>query len=175
MSNRHLVLWGLLGGALVSGADAFACGDKLLVIGRGLRPRQARSAPHPASILVFAAPGGPLPAALAEGGLRKDLESAGHRLRTVGTREELKLALAKGGVDLVVVDADEAAQLEAQATAAPSRPTVLPTLYKPTPAQLAAARSRFQCVLKSPAAEKDWFAVIDDAMRARQSPAGLGR
>ena len=72
--------------------DAIACGDKLIVMGRGLRPSIGRTGP-PASILVYADPKGSMPSALGKGNLRKDLERAGHRLRSVGTREELNAAL----------------------------------------------------------------------------------
>ena len=65
---------------------------------------------------------------------------------------------------------------------APKHPTVLPTLYNPSPAGLSAAESAFQCVLKAPAKEKDYLAVVDEAMvrgqgkprRAAEAVAGGG-
>jgi hypothetical protein len=169
MERKLLVGVGLLGCALALGGDVLACGDKLVVVGRGLRPK--RKAASRASILVYARPGGSLPAALAAGGLEKDLEHAGHRLSTVGSEEELKKALGAGGFDLVLTDLKVAPQVEADANAAPAHPTVLPTLYNPSPAELSAAESRFECVVKSPGQEKDYLAVVDAAMamRAKQS------
>jgi len=157
--------------ALLLQSAAFACGDKLVVVGRGLRPK--RKAASRASILVYARPEGSLPAALAAGGLEKDLERAGHRLSTVGSEEELKKALGAGGFDLVLADFKAAPQVEADASAAPAHPTVLPTLYNPSPAELSAAQSRFECVVKSPGQEKDYLAVVDAAMamRAKQAKA----
>jgi hypothetical protein len=163
---------GLLGCILMVAGDALACGDKLVIVGRGLRAK--RKAVSQASILVYARPGGSLPAALGEGGLQKNLERAGHRLSRVATEEELKDALAAGGYDLVLADMRAAPRVEAQANEAPMHPSVLPTLYNPSPAELTAAESAFQCVLKSPAKEKDYLAVVDEAMaaRAKQTKAG---
>ena len=162
---------GLLACALMVGGDVLACGDKLVVVGRGLRP--THRAVSRASILVYARPGGSLPAALAAGGLEKDLQHAGHRLSRVGTDDELKRALGTGGYDLVLADLEAAPRVEAEASQAPARPTVLPTLYNPSPAELSAAQSHFECVVKSPGQEKDYLAVVDAAMatRARQAKA----
>jgi hypothetical protein len=169
MKRKFLAGVGLLGCALVLSGDVLACGDKLVVVGRGLRPK--RKAASRASILVFARPGGSLPAALATGGLEKDLEHAGHRLSRVGTDDELKKALGTGGYDLVLADLESAPRVEAEANKAPARPTVLPTLYNPSPAELSAAESRFECVVKSPAQEKDYLSVVDTAMAMRAKQA----
>jgi hypothetical protein len=171
MKRRLLAGVGLLGCALVLGGDVLACGDKLVVVGRGLRPK--RKAASRASILVYAPPGGSLPVALTEGGLQKDLERAGHRLSRVGSDEELKRALGTGGYDLVLADFGIAQRVEAEANQAPAHPTVLPTLYKPSPAELQAAESQFQCVVKSPGQEKDYLAVVDAAMAARTKQANV--
>ena len=168
--KRGLVLGlGLVGCALVLHGDAFACGDKLLVVGRGLRPRHVKAAPQRASILLYANPGGALPAALAEGGLQKDLERAGHRLNRVGSEEELTKALGTGSYDLVVADFKIATKVEAAASQAPAHPTVLPALYKPSSAELKTARSQFKCVLNAPGDDKDYLTVIDEAMATRAS------
>ena len=173
MKRTLLLGLGMLGLALMVGGDALACGDKLVIVGRGLRAK--RKAVSKASILVYARPGGSLPAALTEGGLQKNLERAGHRLSRVGTEQELKAALGAGGHDLVLADLEVAPRVEAQASSAPAHPTVLPTLYNPSPAELKAAESAFQCVLKSPAKEKDYLAAVDEAMAARAKQAKAGK
>jgi len=152
--------------------DALACGDKLLVVGRGLKASRAMGAPHRASILLYADPKGSLPAALEEGHLRRDLERAGHRLRTATSREEFDTALRTGTYDLILADFKAAPLLESAAGAAASRPTVLPTLFKPSEAELAAASRQYACVVKSPGDLKDYMTVINEAMaeRARQTP-----
>jgi len=158
---------------LLSRSDALACGDKLVVVGHGIRSNRAPGAPHRASILVFADPSGSLPAALEEGHLRKDLERAGHRLRTTTSREEFDNALSTGSYDLVLADFKVAPQLETAAAAATSRPMVLPTLYNPSDAELAAAAKQYSCVVKSPSDQKDYMTVINDAMaeRTKHAPA----
>jgi DNA-binding NtrC family response regulator len=125
----------------------------------------------PASILLYADPKGSLPAAVEEGHLRKDLEKAGHRVRSVSTREELATALGTGSYDLVFTDFETAPLIETEAKEAASRPTVLPTLFNPSDAQMAAASRQYQCVLKSPGQQKDYLAVVGEALalRARQA------
>src|SRR5262245_52766453 len=108
---------GFAAAALAMGGDAFPCGDKLVVVGRGMRPKRVKGS-APASILVFADPRGPLPAALEEGNLRKDLEKAGHRVRRVASREELDKALDTGSYDLLFTDLASAPSLETEANSA---------------------------------------------------------
>jgi DNA-binding NtrC family response regulator len=158
------MLLAVIAGFLAAGGDIFACGDKLLIVGRGLRTNRAL---HRASILVYADPKGSLPAALKEGHLRRDLERAGHRLRTATSREEFDAALGSGTYDLVLADFKAAPLLESEARTAPSKPTILPTLYNPTEAELAAAVRQYDCVVKAPADQKDYMAVINEAMAER--------
>jgi hypothetical protein len=173
MTTRKSVLSGL--GLLVAllalgDASVLACGDKLVVVGRGMRPKRVKGA-VPASILLYADPKGSLPAALEEGHLRKDLEKAGHRLRSVASREELDAALDTGTYDLVFADIKAAPSIETEAKAAPSKPTVLPTLFNPSEAEMACPSS--QCVVKAPGQQKDYLAVVNEALalRAKQAPA----
>ena len=56
-----------------------------------------------------------MPAALDEGHLRKDLEKAGHRVRSVVTRQELDTALDTGSYDLVLTDIKSAPAVETEA------------------------------------------------------------
>jgi hypothetical protein len=170
--NKLMLAMGLAGAALGMGADAFACGDKLVVVGRG-RPTRMKG-PYAAAILVFADPGGSLPAALEQGNLRRDLEHAGHRIRSVTTQEELGSALETGTYDLVFADFKTAASIEPQVQASRSKPTVLPTLFKPTDAELKAAEHQYHCVMKAPSAQKDYIATVNQALseRAKQGASG---
>jgi len=172
--TRSVLGMGLLAGVLATAAsgEVLACGDKLVIVGRGLRATRLRGAPHRASILVYADPGGSLPAALEEGHLRSDLERAGHRLRTATSREEFDTALGTGTYDLVLADFKTAALLEPAVKASASKPTVLPTLFHPSDAELSAASSQFTCVVKSPGDVKDYMSVINAALaeRAKQAP-----
>jgi hypothetical protein len=157
----------------IVGGDAFACGDKLIVVGRGLRPRHAKAGAQSASILLYTPPGGS--AALADGGLQKDLEHAGHRLSRVGTEQELKKALGGGGYDLVLADVKVAPQVEAAAGQAPTHPTVLPTLVNPSPADLRASQSEFQCVVKGSGNAKECLSAVEKAMATRAQQGEVGK
>jgi hypothetical protein len=173
--RRVMLTVGLAAAALATTGDVLACGDKLVVVGRG-RPKRTRGV-QSAAILVFADPGGTLPAALEEGNMRKDLERAGHRIRSVTTRQELHAALDTGTYDLLMTDYRSAQELEADANAAPSRPTVLPTLYKPSASDLAVAESHYRCVMKAPSQQRDYLEVVNEALaeRAKQKPSGKSR
>lgn len=171
--KRSLQMLALLGSALtVAGGNALACGDKLVVVGRGLHAKGAR-APQRASILLFAEPKSSVAAALEDGTLRKDLERAGHRLRSATSREELEAALGTGTYDLLLADPKAASFAESEARGSASKPTFLPTLFNPTDAELTAASHQYNCVMKSPSNQKDYIAVINDALaeRAKQTSA----
>jgi hypothetical protein len=164
--KKLMLAAGLAGAALALGGDALACGDKLVIVGRGMRPKRVRGS-VPASILVYADPKGSMPAALDEGHLRKDLEKAGHRVRSVVTREELENALDTGSYDLVFADLKAAPLVETEAKDARSKPTVLPTLFNPSDADMAAATKEYHCVVKAPGSQKDYLAVVNEAMALR--------
>lgn len=171
------VLLGLVSLACVSamGGDVLACGDKLVIVGRGIRAKGVKGAPQRAAILLYADAGGSLRAALEEGHLRKDLERAGHRLRSVGTREELKSALGTGSYDLLFADFKSAALVEGDAKAAASKPTVLPTLFNPTESELAAASQQYKCVLRSPRDQKHYISVVNEALALRAKELAPGK
>jgi len=79
----------------------------------------------------------------------------------------LDQALRSGKFDLVLVDFTEAAALAERVAALPSRPLVLPVLYKPTKAQLAAAEKQFPYSLKAPANATQHLEAIDGAMKSK--------
>jgi hypothetical protein len=167
--KRMMLAMGLAGAALAIGADAFPCGDKLVVVGRG-RPKRTKG-PYVAAILVFADPRGSMSAALDEGKLRRDLEHAGHRIRSVSTTEELGTALETGTYDLVFADFRTAPSIEPAVQASRSKPTVLPTLFKPTDAEVKAAEQKYHCVMKAPSTQKDYIATVNEALAERAKQA----
>lgn len=169
--TRFALCVGLFSGSLVASGDALACGDKVMVAGRGNRPGQARMGPR-ASILVYADPAGSMPKALNQGHLRQGLERAGHRVRSVGTRDELSVALKTGTYDLLLTDLKAAPSVETEARQASSKPTVVPTLFNPTETELAEAQG-YPSLVRAPGSEKDYLAVVDDALavRGKQSQA----
>jgi hypothetical protein len=86
-------------------------------------------------------------------------------VRSVGTREELPRSTPP--YDLVFTDIKSAPAIESEAKGASSKPTVLPTLFNPSDADLAAATKEYHCVVKAPGSQKDYLAVVNEAMAIR--------
>lgn len=163
----------VLASALVSqsAVPLHACGDKLLLLGRGIR-FQSRHTPHAASVLLY------LPAAVRSGGALADpklesaLREAGHQVRAVDTKEELQTALQGGGYDVVLADLAEASDL--QRTVDASDAIVLPVVYLLAPARrpegkadAARAEKEFSAVLQLPGRPGHYCAIVDKAMELK--------
>ena len=88
---------------LASGLRGDACGDKLLVLGQGVR-FQVDTADYPASLLLYINPNMPGADKMGHTQLQAVTRQAGHRLRTVRSKEELAGALKTGRYDIVIVD-----------------------------------------------------------------------
>lgn len=158
----------LAGGALLVGREAGACGDKFLVIGRGVRQQRAQGAMLRASILLYLDAPGHLRAALTESKLESNLKLAGHRLRSTEGRSALAENLASGKYDIVLADISEMAAIEQAVGSGSARPFLLPVIYNPTGEELAEAEKEFSCVMRSPSTKKHYLAVIDEAMVLRK-------
>jgi len=160
---------GLLAGALLLAVpDSWACGDKFLVIGRGVRSQRTRGAVQHAAILAYLDGAGRLNAAMRELKLEKDLRLAGHTLRPVASAAELREEVRSGRYDILLADISEMVGLEPEVGAAPGGPFLLPMIYNATGEELAEAQAQYECVMKSPSTRKDYLAVIDEAMTQRK-------
>lgn len=144
-----------------------ACGDKFLLVGRGVAYRRAYAAIYPASIVVYAEPRRTAAKAIRDPKLQADLKMAGHRVVVVESDTALARALESGAVDLVLTDAADADQTFRQATTAPSRPMVLPVMYEPTKAEAKEIETRYQCRLMSSDRADRYLVAIDNAMKTR--------
>ncbi len=151
---------------LLGGILAWSCGDKLLVLGRGVR-FLFDTPSRPASILLYLHPSSPAFAAIGDRKFQSALRDAGHKVEAVGSREELGQALRNGKYDIVLTDAADAAALDQAAQAASSAPVVLPAVYNGTKAEAAAAEKRYGCVLKMPGRTGHYLAMIDKAMELK--------
>jgi hypothetical protein len=158
----------LAGGALLATREGGACGDKFLVIGRGVRQQRALGAVHRASILVYLDSKGQLEAALREARVETQLRLAGHTLRSVDSRAQLAERLASGKYDIVLAPLSEMTTLEQSVGSGPTRPFLLPVIHNPTGEELAEAEAEFSCVMRSPSTKKHYLAVIDEAMALRK-------
>ena len=147
-----------------------ACGDKFLVVGRGVRYKKVRAAAHPASILIYMNPASHLPAAAKDVKLEASLKKAGHKVQTVESAGQLNDALKTSSFDLVVADFADSPGLEKQVASQTSKPALVPVLYKPTDDEMAAAEKQYGCAMKAPS--KDPLAAIDEAMSQKLGSKG---
>jgi hypothetical protein len=94
---------------LVQGTDGLqACGDKFLLVGRGVKFRQAYAAIYPASIVLYAQPQQSAAKAIRDPRLQSGLTAAGHRVTIAEDEGSLTHALESDRVDLILTDAADA-------------------------------------------------------------------
>ena len=167
--RRLLVALGALAGVflfLVS-QSLFACGDKLVLLGRGIRFQRMLATKHPATILVYLNPGTGISAADREYQVRSLLKLAGHKPRSVTSAAELTMELGSGKYDLVLADYSDAPALEKEIQAAKARPALIPVVYNPSANQRAAAEKEYSCLITPSKTNYDLLNVVDQAMVSR--------
>jgi hypothetical protein len=150
-----------------------ACGEKFLMGSRGTRFQRPAKIRQSAAILVYANPALNLPKALANVPIEAALRKAGHRPTVVTSPEAFSSALSQGGWDLVLADVSDSQALTGRARNANS-PIVLPVLYNPTGAELAAARKQHARILKAPTKNQSFIDAIDDALAQRSTKQLIG-
>lgn len=153
--------------ALYSGWSVVeACGDKILMVGRGARFQRAYASLYPGKILVYTSRTGAT-AAIRDVQLHGHLKKAGHQLALAEDPAAFTGALRAGGVDLVLADVAEAPGLDSQAASAPSKPTVVYVLHETDKSKAEALLKLYACPLKSGDKANRYLSVIEDAMKAR--------
>jgi hypothetical protein len=153
---------------------ALGCGDKFVVLGRGVRFGRAFAAKNPGAILLYVNPASHMPAAMREFRLEEALKAAGHKARVVESPADLQKALASAKYDIVLADIADTPDVQKDAASAASKPSVVPVLYKPTPAELAAVEKKYGCLI-APASSRtaDLLPVLDQAMQSRAKGLGI--
>jgi hypothetical protein len=162
--RKSLVALGALAGILCLVQPLFACGDKLVLLGRGIRFQRMIATKHPATILVYLNPGAGISAADREYQLRSLLKLAGHKPRAVATATELTKEIGSGTYDLILADYSDAAALERQIPAAKPKPGLIPVMYNPSADQRAAAQKEYSCLVTPAKKNYDLLKIIDQAM-----------
>lgn len=147
-------------------ADLAACGDKFLVASRGTRFQRAGLVRRPASVLVYAAPGGRLAASVTQLGVAEALTKVGYRPTLVADAAEMTRQLRQGHWDLVLVDLADAAAVATAAGSAPA-PAVLTVAYDTSGSAMAQARRSYDAVIKAPGRSRAVVDAVDDALFAR--------
>jgi hypothetical protein len=171
----RLFMWVALAGAVLApmAADLQACGDKLLVLGRGIR-FQSRHTPRAAAVLLYLPPVA-TGQALTDPNLESALREAGHTVHAVTASDELREALRSGSYDVVLTNVTDASDLERARRDVPGTAVVLPAVYlmmpsghRPTKQQAKADEARagkdFGVVVQVPSRPGYYCAAVDKAM-----------
>jgi hypothetical protein len=150
-----------------------ACGEKLLLLGRGIR-FQSRHTPRPASVLLYlpqSATGQPL----TDPNLESALKEAGHAVRAATTSADLESALRSGSYDVVLANITDAPDLERAQALAAVNAILLPAVYLVAPAQAKEqikadrdnASKTFGVMVAVPGRPGHYCAAVDKAMELK--------
>lgn len=158
--------WLIVGfiGIVSLACGAYACGDKLLALGRGIRFQHAYAAKRPATIAIFASRNAGAKA-LEKSQFQVTLKHAGHRLTVFGNRRELDQALKTGKYDLILADISDAPSIRNHVTSS-STPLVVPMLHKPSRTEMAATEKEYRFYFRDGKAIEALIA-IEEAMKSR--------
>jgi len=168
---RALLTVSLTSAVLFSMASpAGACGDKLLVLGRGVRLQAFFG--HPASILGYADQGSQAMTLLRDPEFQASVRKAGHKLQLISNVNQLSEALKSGRFDLVLTDMTNAARLNQEVQTLARRPVVVPIVYGATKDETKAAQKQYHCVLKAPDKNSGYLSAIDHALEVEMKQNG---
>jgi hypothetical protein len=142
-----------------------ACGDKFLLVGRGVRFQRAYAAVHPANILIYARPTTSANRAIRDPQFQKSLRQAGHQVSVIEDPTLFEHALQLSPFDIVLADLLEAPAIDRLVTSSPSHAKVLYVEY-PTGSTKALA-SQFMCELKAGDRATRFLDKIDAEMKTR--------
>jgi hypothetical protein len=173
MRKPLVALFGVLAGVLLVSPSVLACGDKLVLLGRGIRFQRMLATKHPASILVYLRPESGISAADREYHLDSLLKLAGHKPRAVTSAAEFTKELGSRSYDLVLADYSDAAALEKEMRGSKAKPTLVPVVYNPTAAERVAAEKEYSCLVAPAKKNYEMLTVIDDAMASRSESTGV--
>jgi hypothetical protein len=158
--SRLMVLLLVVTGATFSGSEgAYACGDKFLVVGRGVRYARVHASRFPASILVVSED------AEARHDLESILKKAGHRVYSIAREGQLEQALRSRSYDVAMISFSDLQMVEGHIHSSNSRPFVLPFLYEAEGGAL--PPNEYSCIVKSENKATEVLRTIDAIMEYR--------
>lgn len=157
---------------LLASPSAFACGDKLAQIGRGVRYQRA-NAVHSASILIL------IDARLdrqTASRLGRAFTTVGHKVQIVDGAAGMTTALKAKRYDVVVTDNHAAVAIarEVQSSSSPSA-TVVPVVNRTDGAEAGGSTVSSSPSITIPSREVDQVNVIGQAMKARDAALARAR
>ena len=171
---RHVVLLTLGAMVLSEGAvPLYACGDKLMMLGRGIR-FQSKHTPRAAAVLLYL-PESATGLTLTDPKLESALREAGHAVRAVTSSADLETALRSGTFDVVLANVTHAPELQKARSVADRNAVVLPAIYLVAPAhgkqQSKADRQRasndFPVIVEVPGRPGHYCHAVDQAMEQK--------
>jgi hypothetical protein len=146
---------------------AKACGDRLVVQGGGVHLDRVTRSRHPGSIVLLALRNAG--AADTNDRLKIALARAGHEVRVVDSAEALDRALRERRADVVLAALSDAPALRVDPPVLEKNVAVVPLLVRPTRGELADARKLSSCI----APVEGWgvtpVLLVVDQVRARQA------
>src|SRR5215472_2512709 len=165
---RKCALVAILSAAMVAccGVSANACGDKLLVLGRGIRLGTLLGN-RTAKIIAYQHTGTHGAELIADPEFQSTLKSAGYQLRVVRDTEELEVALRLGKYDLLVADVADASAVEPAIHSVSGAPLLVPILYHPAKPELSLAQKKYHHVLKATSKVGGNLSVIEQALETK--------
>jgi hypothetical protein len=175
MARRFLVAIAVLLPLIYNPALLHACGEKLLMLGRGIR-FQSRHTPRAASVLLYlpqSASGRPL----TDPNLESALREAGHAVRAVTTNGDLETALRSGTYDVVLANVTDAPDLERAQAVTERNAFVVPAVYLVAPTTTQSkqqaksdrdnATKAFGVVVEVPGRPGHYCAAVDKALELK--------
>ena len=168
MRNRIVVAAAFLTVVGAGSQVASACGDKFLLVGRGVTFRRAYAAIHPASILLVLPAKAVKSAAVRDSSLLTALKMAGHSVDVVQQPANLLEILGRSRHDIVI--AERADVPDIAILAAPgghAKPSIVAVVENASATDLTAARQQLDYVLKTPQSLPQILNMLDDVMKAR--------
>ena len=149
--------------ALAVGVPAQACGDKFLVLGRGVRYSQLRGPGRPLAVLILKNADPKVNAAVMDPELQRQLKQAGHKVEVAEDYPQLDQVLKVGSVDLILADLTEAGKVGELLRSAAAKAVVMPVVYAGSKAETDRAKQAFKCVLSVPGKARQLLDAIGEA------------
>jgi hypothetical protein len=140
-----------------SGIPLHACGDKLMMLGRGIK-FQSKHTPRAAAVLLYL-PESATGLALTDPKLESALREAGHAVRAVTSAADLESALRGRTFDVVLANVTHAPELERAQGLAAHNAVLLPAIYLVAPG--AQPSSKQQSKADRDKASKDFAVIVE--------------
>jgi hypothetical protein len=148
---------------MAAAAIVDACGDKFLLVGRGLAFGRAYASVYPGSIVIY----GPPATRSQTDKLQQTIRKAGHRVTVINSEADLSARLVMQQTDIVIADVTVKPGVDQQIASLSSRPSVLYLVTDADKGRAAVPEDRAS-VVKNGEKPGRFLVVIEDIMKTRQ-------